>query len=366
MPIAASHAVQQYVMDCITEGGSGKTMRDVLNRVRVKFARLIGAEPDEIAITQNVSDGLNAIITSIAWKAGDNAVLCLEVEHPNLIYALYNMRTRRGVEIRPVPATPDLAISIEAIAGAIDEKTRLVAVSSVIYTSGARTDLNALAEICRDRGVLLLVDGAQSIGALDFNVQQASVDALAIGTSKYLCGPSGFGFLYVRRERAERMQPGSLGRYGIDLGDAHIGDVGDADYKLAPGARRFEAGSHNYMGANAVEVALDLLASVTMKAIEQHVLSLSRKFTDGLLAMGLPVMSNRSSFQSSQIVVVGFPVRGFEPQSQLNKIHQHLLEQGVKLSVRHNRLRFSFHLYNTADEVEAVLSMIGASVAVAT
>jgi selenocysteine lyase/cysteine desulfurase len=360
MPIGARETVVRYLDSCIDEGGTQATMRNVLERVRAKFARLIGADPNEIAIVRNVSEGINTIVTSLAWQPGDNSVLCAEVEHPNGIYALYNMRTRHGIEVRSVAATADLAIPVDTIAGAIDDRTRLVVASTVTYTTGARTDFDALARVCRECGVLLLADGAQSVGALALDVRRTPIDALAVGTSKYLCGPSGFGFLYVRRERADRMQPGSLARYGIDLGDAHEGEKGGADYKLMPAARRFEVGSYNYAGANAVDVSLELIGRFEAPTIERHVLALARRFTDGLLELGLPLISGSVPRHFSHVVVVGRRDPDTATRSLLQDIHDHLRENRVKLSIRDARLRFAFHVYNTAEEVDAVLSLIRA------
>jgi len=105
LPIGARDAVMRYLDGRIYEGGERSSMLDVLERVREKFARLIGGQPEEIAIVKNVSEGINAIVTSIPWKAGDNAVLCADIEHPNSLYSLYNMRDRHGIEVRAVPST---------------------------------------------------------------------------------------------------------------------------------------------------------------------------------------------------------------------------------------------------------------------
>jgi cysteine desulfurase/selenocysteine lyase len=358
MPVGARKAVVRYLDDCINEGGTAATMRDTLDRVRDKFARLIRAEPEEIAITSNVSDGINAIVTSLFWKGTDNAILCSELEHPNSIHALDNMSTRHGIEVRSVPATADLAVSIEAIANAIDDKTRLVIASTVTYTTGARTDIKALAQICRERDVLLLLDGAQSVGALELDVRETLLDAISVGTSKYLCGPPGFGFLYVNRERANRMQPGSLARHGVDLGDAHESEPSRTRYELKPGAQRFEVGSYNYAGANAVEVSLGLIEQIGLANIERHVLTLAQRFTDELVKLNLPMISGSVVRHFSHVVVVGRADPDVATQSLLQEIADHLRENHVKLSIRHGRLRFSFHLYNTMEEVETVLSLI--------
>jgi len=358
MPSGARDAVLRYLDDRIHEGGDKASMTDVVERVRAKFARLIGAGADEIAIVKNVSEGINAVVTAIPWQRGENAVLCSDIEHPNSTYALYNMRDRYGVEVRTVAPTPDLATPVAAIAQAIDARTRLVIASTVTYTTGARSDLDALGALCRDRGVLLLVDGAQSVGALALDVQKTPIDAMTVGASKYLCGPYGFGFLYVRRERAERMQPGSLARFGIDLGGAHEGDKGGEQYKLMPAARRFDLGSYNYAGANATEVALDLLAGVGIAVIEQHVLGLARAFTAGMLEQGLPVLSGKVAAHFSHVVLIGKMDADAPTRALLQDIYDHLTRNRVKLSIRHGRLRFAFHFYNTFEEVAKVLALV--------
>ena len=358
VPLAARDAILRYVDGRIREGGDDTTMTDAIERTRAKFAALLGAEADEIAIVKSVSEGLNLIITSFPWHCGGNAVLCGDLEHPNSIYALYNMRDRYGVDIRLVSPTADLATPLDTIDKTIDDQTRLVIASSVTYTTGTRTDLDALAALCRSRNVFLLVDGAQSIGVLELNTRTTPIDAMTVGASKYLCGPHGFGFLYVRRESAESLQPGSLARYGVDLGDAHEGDRGGEQYQLMPAARRFELGIYNFAGANAAEASLDLLAEVGMPAIEAHVLGLARSFTAGLLELGLPVMSGRVDHHVSHVVVVGQVDAGPGTRAFLQGLMDHLMAQGVKLSLRQGRLRFSFHGYNTQDEVDRVLSMM--------
>ena len=358
VPLAARDAVVRYLDGRINEGGDNATMSDAIERTRTKFAAMLGAEADEIAIVKSVSEGLNLIITSFPWQCGDNAVLCGDLEHPNSIYALYNMRDRYGIDVRLVSPTADFATPIDTIANTIDDKTRLVVASSVTYTTGTRTDLDALAVLCRSRNVFSLIDGAQSIGALELNTRTTPIDAMTVGASKYLCGPHGFGFLYVRREAAEALQPGSLARYGVDLGEAHEGDRGGESYQLMPAARRFELGIYNFAGANAVEVSLDLLAEIGVPAIEAHVLGLARSFTTGLLELGLPVMSGRVDHHFSHIVVVGQVDSDAETRALLQGLIDHLMAQGVKLSMRQGRLRFSFHGYNTQEEVDHVLSMI--------
>jgi cysteine desulfurase/selenocysteine lyase len=358
LPLGARDAMLRYFDGHMYEGGDKASMFEAIERVREKFARLIHAHPDEIAIVKNVSEGINAIVTSLPWQRGDNAVICTEIEHPNSVYALYNVRDRYGVEVRNVAPTAEYANPVRGIADAIDAKTRLVIVSSVTFTTGTRSDLDAIGHLCRSRGVLLLVDGAQSVGSLEYDARTTPVDAMTVAASKYLCGPYGLGFLYVRRERAETMQPGSLARYGVDLGDAHEGEQGSTAYRLMPGAKRFDVGSYNYAGANAVEVSLDLLAGIGVSAIEKHVLRLARLLTEALCELRLPVLSGRSAAHFSQIVLIGRPVPDAATEALVQNLHDYLLTNGVKASLRHGRLRFSFHFYNTEQEVNQVVALL--------
>lgn len=320
------------------------------------FATLVGATPNEITLTRNVTDGLNIFVTALPWKAGDNAVVSKEVEHPNGVYALYNMRQRHGIEVRMVDAGPDLSISVDAIAHAIDAHTRLVIVSSVTFSTGARTDLAALGQLCQSRGVTLLVDGAQSVGAIDINVHALNIDGLVVGASKYLCGPYGLGFLYIRRALADSLHPTYLGRYSIDLGNAHEGDQGGNTYQLMPGAKRFDSGSYNYSAASAAVASINLLKEITVPVIEQHVLRLAKLLDDGLRAIGLPILSGGNERHRSQLVLMGLRQPTTEQRQLFVSLADFFTTKNIRVSQRQGRLRFSFHLYNTGEDVKTVLA----------
>lgn len=339
--------------------GTPKESGDVytaVERVRNKFACLIHAAADEVTLTRNVSEGLNMVVASLDWKAGDNAIVCRNIEHPNGVYALFNMRDRHGIEVRIVTPTLDLAMPLDAIERSIDARTRLVILSSVTFATGARADLERLGRACRARNVIMLVDGAQSVGALDLNVHLAHIDALAVGASKYLCGPYGLGFLFVRKEFAEQLHPAYLGRYSINLGDAHEGEQGDERYHLMPGARRFDLGSYNYAAANAIDASLDIIANIGVPAIERHVLVLSQRLHEGLRAMNMPLVSGSIERHRSHLVVAGWGSARAQGRQLINALANHYASRGIRVSERLGRLRFSFHFYNTADEVESVIA----------
>lgn len=333
---------------------------EVVERARERFARLINAHSDEVAFTKNVSEGLNMVATGLHWQRGDNLVLCPELEHPSNIYPWLNLQ-RYGVEVRTV-APRDGYIPIDALAARMDERTRIVTVSSVTFAPGLRTDVETLGKLCRERGVLLAVDAAQSVGVLHTDVVKSSIDALAVSTQKGLLALYGMGFLYLRREWADKLHPAYLSRFGVDLGDAHEATMGDTSFKLAAGARRFDVGNYNYAGAAAVDASLQQLLEWDTRRIESHVTALVRALSQGLLDLGLPVVAGHApAAQLAHIVTIGTMSDDHYAtgDERCNRLYEHLVKNRVKLSIRRSMLRFSLHAYNNMDDVARVLELSG-------
>jgi selenocysteine lyase/cysteine desulfurase len=330
---------------------------DLIERVRGRFARHINAEDDEISFTKNVTEGIAAIAGAIDWQAGDNVILCPEIEHPANVYAWLNLQ-RRGVEIRMV--TPRAGgMPAEEIIARIDSRTRAVACATVTFAPGFRTDLATIGAACRSRGVMLVVDAAQSVGVLDNDVERLQIDALAASAQKGLLGLYGMGFLYCRRQWAERLQPAYLSRFGVDLGDASEADIGSFEYRLAAGARRFDLGNYNFTAAVSADISLAYLAGFGIPAIEHYVLKLSHALARGFLELGLPVSGGEPGPHLAHIVTVGEMSGGHDTTGdpRMQSLYDDLTDHRVKLSIRRGVLRFSLHLYNTQQDVERVLSL---------
>ena len=328
--------------------------------VREQVARLLGATPEEIAITKNVSEGLNLFAASLPWEAGDNVVFCPELEHPNNVFLWYNLARTRGVEVREVP--PENGhVPVAAMATAMDGHTRVVTASHVTFSPGFVTDVGRLARAARDCGALTLIDAAQSAGGLHTDVRSLEVDALALGTQKALMAFSGLGFLYVRRELADAINPVFAARYAVELGaDAHETAISDGAFDFKAGARRFELSNYNYVGLAAVEASLGLLLEIGMEAVEDHLRGLSSRLASGLLEVGLPVAGGEPGPHLAQIVAVGETGGGRHDGADdpaMNELHCHLTENGVRLSVRRGVLRMSLGIYNTAEEVDRVVEL---------
>jgi selenocysteine lyase/cysteine desulfurase len=326
---------------------------------RERFARLVNARPNEIAITKNVSEGLNIIGSALPWRAGDNVVLCRELEHPNNIFLWANLKQRLGIEIRNVRARDGQLVAEDVIA-AVDERTRLVTLCEVSFSPGVRVDMKTIGKVTRARDIFLLVDGAQSVGIVHTDVEDAGIDGLAVSTQKGLLGLYGMGFLYCRQVWAERLSPVYLARFSVDLGATHEAARGGDDFRLMPNARRFDIGNYNFPAAAGVDVSLALLERIGTRAIEAHVSRLARRLSSGLDQLGFAVAGGSSDAQLASIVSIGRHGAGGHDSSddpQTQKLAEQLKQSGARLSVRQGMVRLSFHLYNDDGDVDHVLDV---------
>lgn len=334
-------------------------MMQLVERTRSRFAKFIAAEQDEIAITKNASEGINIIGNAIDWRPGDNVVLCRQLEHANNILPWLQIRDKHRIELRIVEADSG-AIPCDALTKAIDSRTRIVTLSTVTMVPGFKTVMEPIAEACKRVGAFLLADASQSVGILDTDITRLGVDGLVASSYKGLMGLYGLGFLYCRREWADRLSPAYLARFSVDLGDAPESAPIFDSVKLRAGAPRFEIGHYNFPGVIAVYASIGQLMEIGTLAIEQSVTSVARRLASGLLDLGLPVCGGEPGNHIGSIVALGEPAAlagSRESDSRIHSLHEHLLKNQVIVSVRRGMLRFSLHLYNTADEADQVVAL---------
>jgi selenocysteine lyase/cysteine desulfurase len=314
--------------------------------VRRLAARFVGAHRDEVVFTGSVSHGLNIVAAGLDWQPGDN-MLCAETEFPANVYPWTNLR-RRGVEVRFVPAR-DNRIVVDDVAARIDRRTRLLAISFVEFGTGYRNDLDALATLCHERGALLCVDGIQGLGALALDVSRTPVDFLATQAAKWLLGPIGAGFLYVRRGLLTRLDPVMSGwRSVVDPDDYYR-----YDSPLCDTGARFEPGSPNAVGLLGLEAALELLLAVGLDRIEARILALTDHLIAGLQARGCQI-TTPIDHRRERSGIVCFRQAANSPAA----LAERLCAAGVIISLRGDVIRISPHFYNTEEEVERLLEAL--------
>ena len=230
-------ALDRYCTDRLEKGTDWQYWVEQSDAVRDGVARLLGATANEIAVTASASAGINAIASSLDFTAGRNKIVISDYEFPTSGQIWYAQEAR-GAEIVRV-AEQDGTISPDAFESVVDEETRIVAVTQVCYRNGARLDIPAIAEIAHRHGALLLVDGYQGLGTVEFDVNTAGADLVVGGMLKYLLGTAGIGFLYVRESLIADLVPTFTGWFA----QADIFAMDHTRNDPAPTARRFEMGT---------------------------------------------------------------------------------------------------------------------------
>jgi cysteine desulfurase / selenocysteine lyase len=353
-------AIDAYLDHRMAQGADKPWMFDEVEKTRESFARLINADPNEIAFTKNVSDGINAFASAVGWARGDNVVFCEALEHPANVYPWYNLSELRGVKLKRVDPQNG-QIPFDRLIASADEKTRVITISSVSFSPGARFPVGELGLFCRARGILLLVDAAQSIGIFDTDVRALNIDALATSTQKGLLALYGGGFLYVRQDVADRLSPRYLSRFGVQSDSQHEAESGALDrIHLAVGARRFDVGNYNFVAAIAVKRSLQDLHRLGIQNVERRVCGLATRLADGFAEVGLAVFGRDSKAQS-HIIAVGNALSNHHDTTDDRRmlgLYSYLKSHGVKLTIRRGLLRFSLHAYNNEDDVDQVIALV--------
>ncbi len=351
-------AVDRFLDGAMVGEPTKEELFRVVERGREAFAAWIGAEADEIAWVRNVTDGVNLFLGSLDWKPGDEVVLCPEREHPANVLPWRNLAHRRGVRLREIPAKGG-RMPVERMAEAVGPRTRVVAVAAMSFSPGFVTDPGPLREACRGRDALLLLDAAQSVGALHTDVGELGADVLVVATQKALAGFYGAGFLYCRREVAESLVPGSLGRFGVEAEGGETAAPGNG-LVYAPGALRFDLGNYNFVGAVAAEAALGMLGRFGSEAISRHNRSLAASLARGLFDFGLPVTGGPPGPHLGHIVCVGSPGAGTHDTADDPRIRafaRKLEAAEVVCSIRRGVVRFSPHLHNDEADIGRALEV---------
>lgn len=348
-------------LDRFASGTCSRVEHEVLvNASRERFAAAVGAKPAEVAISRNVSDGINEVIWAMDWQEGDNVVVSLALEHPNNVYPWLRLK-KRGVALRDIPPIGG-RLDYEAMIGAMDGRTRMLSCASVSFAPGYKADLERLGRAARALDVLFLVDGVQSAGILRHDFAAEYVDVFATSTSKGLLGLYGYGFLYVADHWMDRLEPAYLSRPAVSLDNDDASATGSYDYALQGDARRFEVGSYNIAGAYAADAALELLSTVGAEQVEERALAVAATLRDGLAFAGLGDISTITNpGEASHVVTAGqldAGGHGFSETPWVEALSARLAEAHVAHTVRRGQLRFATHFYNTTADAQLVIDVL--------
>ena len=324
---------------------------DAIEHVYDAAAALIGCSRDEIAIIENATRAWDMAFYSIPFKPGDR-ILTAMAEYASNYIAFLQVTRKTGAMVEVIPNDAYGQISLEALRKAIDDRVKLIAITHVPTNGGLVNPVVEVGKVAREHGILYLVDACQSVGQMPIDVNQIGCDMLSATGRKYLRGPRGTGFLYVRNSVLERLEPPML--------DLHAAEwVANDRYEIRPDARRFENWETNYAGKIGLGVAIDYALQWDVDITRRRIKSLAYKLRTQLSPLPGVIVRDRGVTQCG---IVTFSVEDKSPDEIVSTLSKHNINVSVTrrsstlldMDARglDNLVRASVHYYNSEEEVE--------------
>jgi selenocysteine lyase/cysteine desulfurase len=350
-PTPTVAAVAAQLKD-VAENGSINYRRWVAVResARRMVALMLDARPEQVAFMRNTSDAISTVAQGLKWHAGEN-VVTFRGEFPSNVYPWLRLRDAYGVEVRMCEERGG-RLELEELISLIDGKTRVVAISQVQYGSGFRADLERIGRAARARAdALLVVDVIQAMGALPIGPEAEWIDVAAGACHKWLLTPEGVGLLYLSDRARERIEPVLVGWTSVENPE----DYGNFEQEWKDGALAWETGTAPTAIMHGLEASLRLLNETGIERIAAHLNDL----TDYLCAelrrgRDYEIVSSRVAGEKSQIVCIRHQSAEWSPMA----LYAHLRKQNIVVAPRGARLRIAPHLYNTVEDIAALLAAL--------
>jgi kynureninase len=338
MPLEAKARLNEYADTWATRGirAWGEGWWETPISIGDKIARLIGAPPGSVAMHQNVTVAAEVVLSCFPFTGERQRILYAEGEFPSVQYVVQG---HRGADVQVVP-------SQEALLEAIDERTQLVLLSHVLFKTGQIQDVEAVVRRAHEHGAHVLLDAYQSVGAVPLDTGTLEVDFATGGSVKWLCGGPGAGWLYVRPDLAERLEPAFAGW------QAHAEPFAfEPEMRYAEGTWRFLTGTPNVPALYAASAGYDIVHEVGVDRIRARSLELTERLIGLVDDAGHELVSPREPVLRGGSVVVGVP----NPR----EVYAEMERRGILADVRPDvGIRLGPHFFTTDDEIdEAVAAM---------
>ena len=324
---------------------------DKMSTVRAKYARTIGAEPDEIALFPSITAALTSVASAFDYRERPRVAVS-DLEFPTTIYQ-WLVKRDTGVEVTPVASRDGLSVTADDYAPAVGARTQLVIASHVYYTSGFIQDLAAVAEIAHARGAYCVIDAYQGTGQVPTDVHASGVDFLVTGGLKWLIGGPGIACLYVRRDLHDRLRPNDVGWFAHSQQFAF-----QTAFDYMSDARRFEGGTPSVAALYAQDAGLDIVLEIGVDTLRDRQLELVSDLVERLRSGGFAPRVPEDLNRHAGIVTV--------PVADPPAVVAALRRQDVIVDSRPGVVRLSPYFYNGIDDNRAVCEALGRVVAAET
>jgi len=354
MPIKAAESMKNFLNDKVrarlTYNVNLEHWMEKARDSKRFFSRLIGATEDEIALIPNTTFGLNLIAHMLPYKPGSN-VVTNTLEYTSNVIAWLKLR-ELGVEVRIIRDVNG-RISLEGFEKNVDERTVAVAVGQVGWFNGFRHNLKAISEFAHDRGAFLVVDGIQAVGNMKIDVVRDGIDFLACGSYKWLMGPQNAGFLYIKKDLIDELNPPFLGENSIDPGmvKRSIYERFDLfDLKYSKGIGKYEVVHIDDVAYVGASESMHLILDFGIERVEERIKRIDEYLVEGLLERGLELQTPVG--EGEYHAIINFKVK------DADKVMEFLSRSNIVVSKRVGGIRVSPHFYNTEEEIDIFLNIL--------
>jgi cysteine desulfurase/selenocysteine lyase len=350
LPESTGQAIATLIREVVSEGDTKWPSWARRNEaIRSTAAAMMGAQTGEIAFIANTSTGIGFVAEGMDFRDGDN-IVTLANEFPSNQYPWMNLAVH-GVETRTVPVDHGV-VDLDRVADACDERTRLVSLSWVGYSSGYRIDVKEAAKVAHDQGALFFLDAIQGLAVYPLDVRESDVDFLAADGHKWMLGPEGAGLFYVKHELLSQLRPIGVGWNSVKKRS----DYSQVKYDLRDDAARYEGGSPNMMGIHGLGASLDLLTGTGVtpqrSPVADRVLQIADYAATRVQAVGGTLLSPHRRGHRSGIVTVtadGLNIDEFKCKC---------VDARIAVSARGGGIRLSPHCYNNYDDIDQFVDLL--------
>ena len=347
MPKTSIEAMKQFLIDYSEMGPDSPEseifIKGLWEKTRTSIAKVVKCNPDEIIITQSVTDGINIVANGMKFE-NDSNIIIRGGEHEHHANYFPWLKLQKKIDVRSLPVDENGGFEYSDLKKVLDEKTKLVALSHGLYNSGLILPVKEIGNELQKENIPYFLDTAQTVGCIgEFDFADTGCDFMSFNGSKWLCGPMGTGVFYCKRESSDLLEPSNIGGE-----TAETNENGELTYKELPD--RFQAGFRNYVGLAGMESSVTFLQNLGWNNIRNHIISLSNLFIDeiGKIPESKVFCPEDESERTS---IVSFEIAKQDPE----KIVTELAQKGIIVAKREIYekpvLRISPHIYNTKDEI---------------
>ena len=347
MPKVSIEKMKQFLIDYSEMGPDSPEseifIKELWEKTRKSIAKVVKCNPDEIVITQSVTDGINIVANGMKFEDNSNIII-RGGEHEHHANYFPWLKLGKKIDVRSLQIDENGGFPNSDLKKVLDEKTKLVALSHGLYNSGLILPVKEIGKELQKENIPYFLDTAQTVGCIgEFDFADTGCDFMSFNGSKWLCGPMGTGIFYCKRESSDLLEPLNIGGES-----AETNKDGDLTYKELPD--RFQTGFRNYVGLAGMESSVTFLQNLGWNNIRNHIINLSNLFIDEIGKIPESKVFGPEN-ESDRTSIVSFEIEKHDPEKIVSK----LAEKGIIIAKREIYekpvLRISPHIYNTRDEI---------------